>query len=101
VAPKSTPRGGRSRRSGRRFTLRWRGKDRANPGVQPAGVELYKVFARQGRGKYRLIVSTRRARAQFVGDRGKRYSFYVQARDRAGNVEPTPKSADFVVRVRR
>jgi serine protease len=101
VPPKSTPRGGRSRRSDRRFTLRWRGRDRANLGVQPAGVELYRVFAREGRGQYRLVISTRRSRAGFVGDRGKRYSFYVQARDRAGNVEPAPKSADFVVRVRR
>lgn len=101
VPPKTIPRGGRSRRSGRRFTLRWRGRDRAAPGVPPAGVESYRLYARQGRGRYHLVAATRRALAAFVGDRGKRYSFYVQARDRAGNVEPAPKSADFVVRVRR
>ena len=101
VPPRTTPRGGRSRRSGRRFTLRWRGRDRAAAGVQPAGVESYRLYARQDRGRYHFITATRRALARFVGDRGKRYSFYVQARDWAGNVEPPPKNADFVVRVRR
>jgi subtilisin family serine protease len=101
LAPNTTPRGGRSRRSGRRFTLRWRGQDLAGAGVAPAGVESYRLYARQGRGHYRLVVTTRLSSARFSGDRGKRYSFYIQARDRAGNVEAAPKSADFVVRVRR
>jgi serine protease len=101
VAPKTIPRGGRTRRSGRRFTLRWRGRDRAGAGVKPAGVESYKVYARQGHGRYNLVVNTRRSSASFTGDRGKSYSFYLQARDRAGNVEPAPRNADFVIRVKK
>ena len=101
LAPKTTPRGGRSRRSGRHFTLRWRGRDTAGPGIKPAGVEDYRIFAREGKGRYRLVVTTRRSSAGFTGRRGSRYSFYLQAHDRAGNLEPAPRNADFVVRVRR
>lgn len=101
AAPVTRHRGGRSRRSGRRFTLRWSGRDLAPPGVAPSGIESYRVFARQGRGRYRPIASTRSRKASFTGDRGHRYSFYVQARDRAGNLEAAPAGADFVVRVRR
>jgi subtilisin family serine protease len=101
VAPKTTPRGGRSRRSGRRFTLRWRSTDRADAGVKPAGVESFKVYARRGHGRYSLVATTHKSSATFTGDRGRSYSFYLQARDRAGNVESQPRNADFVVRIRR
>jgi subtilisin family serine protease len=101
IAPKTTPRGGRSRRSGRHFTLRWRGRDRAGPGIKSAGVEAYRIYARRGKRRYRLVVTTRFSSAGFTGTRGSRYSFYVQARDRAGNLEPAPRNADFVVRVSR
>ncbi len=102
VAPKTTPRGGRRRQSGRRFRLRWRGRDTAAPGVSAAGIESYRVYARKGRGRYRFVVRTRGSNsARFTGKRGSRYSFYIQARDLAGNVEPPPRTADFVIRVRR
>jgi serine protease len=101
VAPRTRPRGGRTRRVGRHFTLRWRGRDSAAADVAVAGVESYRVYARKGRGPYRLEVKTRGNSVRFTGKRGSRYSFYVQARDRAGNVEQAPRSADFVIRVRR
>jgi serine protease len=101
VPPKTTPRGGRSRRSGKHFTLRWRGHDRAGAGIKVAGVESYRVYAREERRRYSLVTTTSRSAARFTGTRGSRYSFYVQARDRAGNLEPAPKNADFVIRVRR
>jgi hypothetical protein len=101
VAPKARRRGGRRRVSGRHFTLRWRGRDSAGSGVVPAGIESYRVYARRGHGRYHFILRTRGNAVRFTGKRGRRYSFYIQARDRAGNVEPAPKSADFVVRVRR
>jgi serine protease len=101
TAPKTTPRGGRSRRSGRHFTLRWRGRDRAGPGVKPAGVESYRLYAQEGKARYGLVTTTRFSSARFSGTKGSRYSFYVQARDRAGNLEAAPRNADFVVRVRR
>ena len=101
VAPKAFPRGGRKRRVGRHFRLRWRGRDSAGPGVHPAGIESYRVYARKGRGHYHLEVVTSANAVSFTGKRGSRYSFYIQARDRAGNVERPPHTADFVIRIRR
>ena len=101
VPPKASPRGGRKRQSGKHFKLRWRGRDSAGPGVAAAGIESYRVYARRGHGRYRLVVKTRDNLARFTGKLGSRYSFYIQARDRAGNLEPPPRTADFVVRVRR
>jgi subtilisin family serine protease len=101
VPPKALPRGGRKRRVGRHFTLRWRGRDTAGPGVAAAGVESYRIYARRGRGHYRLEAITRGPSVRFTGRRGSRYSFYIQARDLAGNVESPPRTADFVIRVRR
>jgi subtilisin family serine protease len=101
VAPSTRARGGRKRRTTRRFKLHWTGRDTAPPGVAPAGIESYRVYVREGRGRYRLIDKTRRRSATFIGGRGHRYSFYVQARDRAGNVEAVPKHTDFEIRVRR
>ena len=40
-------------------------------------------------------------RYRYRGRRGKRYSFHVRARDRAGNIEAPPSRPDFLVRVRR
>jgi serine protease len=101
VAPQALPRGGRKRQVGRHFTLRWRGRDSAGAGIAAAGVESYRVYARKGRGRYHLEVVTRQSSVRFTGKRGSRYSFYIVARDRAGNVEHPPRSADFVIRVRR
>jgi serine protease len=100
VAPRAFPRGGRERRVGRHFRLRWGGRDTAAPGVPAAGVESYRIYARKGRGRYRLQVVTRGSAVSFTGKRGSRYSFYIQARDRAGNVELPPHGADFIIRVR-
>jgi subtilisin family serine protease len=102
VPPRAFPRGGRGeRRVGPHFTLRWRGKDTAGPGVAAAGVESYRIYARKGRGHYRLEAVTRSSSIRFTGRRGSRYSFYIQSRDLAGNVEPPPHTADFRIRVRR
>lgn len=101
VPPTATPRDGRRRKVGRHFTLRWRGQDSAGPGVRPAGIESYAIYARKGAGHYHLILTTRRSTVRFVGKRGSKYSFYIEARDLAGNVEPAPHTADFVIRVRR
>lgn len=99
VQPRTTRRGSRSRRAGRRFTLRWRGRDAAPAGIRPAGVESYAVYVKRGRG-YRRLVTTTGNRYRYRGRRGRRYAFRVRARDRAGNVE-SPHSAKFLVRVRR
>jgi serine protease len=100
VAPSTRARGGRSRRTGRRFVLRWRGQDTATPGIRPAGVESYAVYVKRGR-RYKLIDTTTDNRYRYRGRSGKRYVFHVRARDRAGNVEAAPSRPDFLVRVRR
>jgi serine protease len=100
LPPSTRRRGVRSRRAGRVFTLRWRGRDKAPPGVRPAGIESYGVYVRRGR-RYRLAAVTASNRFRYRGRRGKRYSFHVRARDRAGNVEAPPRRPDFLVRVRR
>jgi len=100
LPPSTNRRGVRSRRAARAFVLRWRGRDSAPPGIRPAGVESYAVYVKRGRS-YRLLETTDANRYRYRGRRGKRYSFYVRAKDRAGNLEAPPRDADFVVRVRR
>ena len=65
----------------------------------PAGIESYSVYIKRGR-RERLIAVTTENRHRYRGQSGKRYRFFVRARDLAGNVEPT-RRASFVVRVRR
>jgi len=100
IPPSTSRRGIRSRRVGRVFTLRWRGRDLAPPGIRPAGVASYAVYVRRG-GRYKLLATTDANRYRYRGRRGKRYSFHVRARDRAGNIEAPPRRPDFLVRVRR
>ena len=52
-------------------------------------------------GRYKLLATTDANRYRYRGRRGKRYSFHVRARDRAGNIEAPPRRPDFLVRVRR
>jgi serine protease len=99
VPPQTSRRGGRSRRVGRRFTLTWRGRDSAPPGVPAAGVESYSIYEKRGK-RYLLIATTTSTRYRLRGRRGKRYRFVVRARDLAGNFEPT-RRASFLIRVRR
>jgi subtilisin family serine protease len=100
VAPASSGSGRRSRSTKRVFKIRWRGRDSAGPGVTPSGIESYRIWAREGGGKPRSIERTRRRAETFVGTRGSRYAIWVQARDRAGNVERRSAKPDFIIRVR-
>src|SRR6185312_7541218 len=96
LPPGTKRRGVRNRRAGRVFTLRWKGRDLAPPGIRPAGIESYAVYVKRGR-RYRLVATTEANRFRYRGRRGKRYSFHVRARDRAGNVEAPPPRPDFLV----
>ena len=99
VAPSTRRRGGRTRRTGRRFTLKWRGRDAAAPGVSAAGIESFSIYEQRG-GRAKLVATTTESRYRLRGRRGKRYRFFVRAKDLAGNVEPS-RRASFVIRVRR
>ncbi len=76
---------------GRQFTLSWKGRDLAPPGVAAAGIESYSVYLKRG-GRDKLIAVTTDNRYRYRGQRGKRYRFFVRARDLAGNVEPTRRA---------
>ena len=87
IPPSDARRGSRSRRVGRRFTLRWRGRDPAAREVG-GGVASYAVYVRRG-GSYKLWRPPTPT-VRYRGRRGKRYSFHVRARDRAENIEAAP-----------
>jgi subtilisin family serine protease len=86
---------------GTRFTLRWSGRDTAAPGVLPAGIGSFDVYASRDRRAYHRIGRTSRTRMRFVGRRGSRYRFFTVATDRAGNREPRHRRPDAMTRIRR
>ncbi len=85
-----------------RVRLRWRGKDLAGrSGLIASGVRSYDVYLKGRRGRYRRIKRGTRRRTLVVRLRRGRYRLYTRARDRAGNVERTPRRADARIVVRR
>jgi subtilisin family serine protease len=98
VAPSTSPRGSRKRVSGRSFRLRWKSKDGAPPGVTASGVASFRVLVKRGR-RNKLVAETGASSYRFEASRGRSYAFMIQARDRAGNLEPLGQ-ADVLVRVR-
>ena len=81
--------------------LRWRGKDLAGrSGLVASGVRSFDVYLK-GRGRYRRIKRGTGRHTLVVKLRRGRYRLYTRARDRAGNVEPTPRRADARIAVRR
>ena len=86
---------------GTRFTLRWSGRDTAAPGVLPAGIRSFDVYASRDGRAYHRIGRTSRTRMRFAGRRGSRYRFFTVATDRAGNREPRHRRPDAMTRIRR
>jgi len=84
----------------RTVTLRLRGKDAGPPGVLASGVAKFRVYRATG-GKPVKIAVTRKTHLRIRVRRGSRYSFYVQAVDKAGNVQPLPAQPSAKVRVLR
>jgi len=88
-APTSTV-GAPSRTSRRTITLRLHGVDASPPGVTASGVAKFRIYrSANGRRPAKVLV-TSHARVRLRARRGARYAFYVQAVDRAGNVQPFP-----------
>ena len=80
------------------ITLRLHGSDTSAPGVMASGVSRFRILrAVGGRAPTRILTTTRTVVKVRVRPRAL-YSFYVQAIDRAGNVEPL--SAAPLARVR-
>jgi subtilisin family serine protease len=88
-----------SRTRGRSITLRLRGRDGGPPGVAVSGVGKYRVYrSTDGRRPVKIAV-TRRAKLKLKARRGARYAFYVQAVDKAGNVQAFPAKPGARTRV--
>ena len=84
-----------------RVRLRWRGKDLAGRGgLVASGRGLVRRLPQGRRGRYRRIRRSTRRGTTVVRLRRGRYRLFTRARDRSGNVEPTPRRADARIVVR-
>jgi hypothetical protein len=90
-----------SRTRRRKVKLRWRGTDPAPANVVSSGIDRYEVWRSVRRKAPVKLTATRRTSYKVKLRRGKRYSFFTVAVDRAGNREAPPRRADARVRVKR
>ncbi len=79
------------------FTLTWSGHDQSRPGLIASGIDDYDVYVVTAGGRPHVLARTRRHSLRFTGRRGRRYSFYTVAVDRAGNQERHPVRSVTVV----
>jgi serine protease len=91
VAPSSTSAGA--------VRLRISATDTAAPGIEPAGVRAVRVYRAVGDGRPRRVAQTSGSSVVVPVRPGRRYAFYTQAVDRAGNVEEAPGHPDARTRV--
>jgi subtilisin family serine protease len=100
-APTSSVKGPRRARA-RRVTLRVRSADPAPTGVVASGVQSVRIFRAEGTRKpVRVATTAPKERIRIRVRKGRTYSFYAQAVDRVGNVQPFPTRAGTRVRVSR
>lgn len=74
------------------FPVSWSGSDGGSPA---SGIANYDVYVSDNNGVFKLLkdhVTT--TSASFSGTNGHTYRFYSRARDKAGNLENVPASAD-------
>ena len=85
----------------RSVTLKLKGTDTAPPGVTASGIARYRVLRSvRGHTPVKIAVTTRTKLRVRVKPRAT-YSFYVQAVDKAGNVQPLPAQPSARIRVLR
>ena len=99
-APTSTIRAP-SRTRSRTITLRLHGDDTAPAGVVASGVAKFRIYRSINGAKPTKLLVTRRTRLKVKVRRRARYAFYVQAVDRAGNVQPFPSKPGARTRTTR
>ncbi|HEY3187948.1 MAG TPA: S8 family serine peptidase [Solirubrobacteraceae bacterium] len=99
-APTSTVRAPAST-TGRSIVLRLHGADAAPPGVVASGVAKFRVYRSIDGGRPVRFITTTRTRLRVSARRRAGYAFYVQAVDRAGNVQPFPARPGARTRVLR
>jgi CSLREA domain-containing protein len=76
------------------LALRWTGSD------QGSGVGSYSVYVSENGGPFLpWLVDSSDTAATFTGQRGHTYAFYTTARDRVGNREAAPATADTTTRI--
>jgi subtilisin family serine protease len=88
-----------SRTRNRSILLRLRGTDAGPPGVIASGVDKFLVYRSIDGRKPVKIAVTRKSRLRMRGRAGAVYSFYAQAVDKAGNVQPFPAKPSARTRV--
>ena len=84
------------------FTVSVGGSDPNGPGTSPAsGVASFDIFTNTDGGAFTLwtTVTPASPAAQFTGQAGQTYGFYSVATDSAGNIQPTPVSAQQTVQI--
>jgi serine protease len=86
----------------RRILLRVRSDDPAPAGVVASGVQSVRIYRATGSRKPRRVATAAaRDRLRVRVRKGRTYTFYAQAIDRVGNLQPFPNRAGARVRVSR
>ncbi len=86
-----------SRARSRSLPLRIVGVDRAPSGVLRSGIASYDVYRRIDGGRPKRIARTERRKLRVRVTRGRSYSFWSVATDRAGNRERRPRRPDVTL----
>ena len=84
------------------FTISVTGSDPSGSnGSTPSGVSSYAIYDSKDNGAFTLFASVPASSpsAVFTGQPGRTYGFYSVATDNAGNVQPTPSSAQQTVQI--
>lgn len=100
MTPPSSRVNSRRHSRARRFELHIERSD-ADPSGLSSGIGSVSVFVAKGKGRFELLRKTEKSTLTFKGKRGKRYSFYSRAIDKAGNREADRGVADTVTRIRK
>ncbi|MBD2169240.1 DUF4114 domain-containing protein [Calothrix membranacea FACHB-236] len=78
------------------FTVNWGGSD----DEQGSGIAGYTVYVSENGGNFKpWLEDTTLTEASYIGEAGKKYAFYVVAKDNAGNTQEIPTQAQATTRI--